>query len=146
MLGWPGGSGMPGRDQARKISSFIGAVSPLIWALRCSGFYILKNRAETYMFSPTSHWNHTEATEAQGSVTGFPFFKLRWKSLTVKCTVPRPRFERLTNMHCATPSRRRTWDFPGSSVVKDALCPAGGAGSVPGWRTEIPHATGQLNW
>ena len=50
--------------------------------------------------------------------------------MTVKCTVPRPWFSGLTNMLCATPSRRRTWDFPGSPVVKGPRCPAGGAGSA----------------
>ena len=32
-------------------------------------------------------------------------------------------------------------DFPGGPVVKNA----GDAGSTPGWRTKIPHATGQLS-
>ena len=37
------------------------------------------------------------------------------------------------------------WDFPGGPVVKNRSCNAGDAGSVPGWGTKIPHATGQLS-
>ena len=33
-------------------------------------------------------------------------------------------------------------DFPGGSVVKN---PPSNAGSIPGWGTKIPHATGQLS-
>ena len=40
MQGWTGGSGMPGRDQAWKISCFVGVVHPLIWVLHCSSFFI----------------------------------------------------------------------------------------------------------
>ena len=34
-----------------------------------------------------------------------------------------------------------TWDFPGGPVVKTLPSTAGGAGSIPGWGTKIPHAT-----
>ena len=36
-------------------------------------------------------------------------------------------------------------DFPGGSVVKNSPCKAGDMGSIPGWGTKIPHATGQLS-
>ena len=35
-------------------------------------------------------------------------------------------------------------DFPGGPVVKSPPSNAGDAGSIPGWGTKIPHATGQL--
>ena len=36
-------------------------------------------------------------------------------------------------------------DFPGGLVVKNPPSNAGDAGSIPGWGTRIPHATGQLS-
>ena len=36
-------------------------------------------------------------------------------------------------------------DFPGGSMVKNPPSSAGHAGSIPGWGTKIPHATGQLS-
>ena len=36
-------------------------------------------------------------------------------------------------------------DFPGGPVVKNPPSNAGDAGSIPGWGTKIPHATGQLS-
>ena len=41
--------------------------------------------------------------------------------------------------------RGGTWDFPGGPVVKNPPSNAGDTGSIPGWGTKIPHATGQLN-
>ena len=38
-----------------------------------------------------------------------------------------------------------TGDFPGGPVVKNLPSNAGNAGSIPGWRTKIPHAAGQLS-
>ena len=35
--------------------------------------------------------------------------------------------------------------FPGGPVVVNPASNAGIMGSVPGWRTKSPHATGQLN-
>ena len=34
-------------------------------------------------------------------------------------------------------------DFPGDPVVKNPHSNAGDEGSIPGWGTKIPHATGQ---
>ena len=36
-------------------------------------------------------------------------------------------------------------DFPGGSMVKNPPSSAGHTGSIPGWGTKIPHATGQLS-
>ena len=36
-------------------------------------------------------------------------------------------------------------DFPDGPVVKDSPCNAGYMGSIPGWETKIPQASGQLN-
>ena len=36
-------------------------------------------------------------------------------------------------------------DFPGGPVVKTLLSNAGHMGSIPGQRTKIPHAMGQLS-
>ena len=36
-------------------------------------------------------------------------------------------------------------DFPGGPVVKNPPYNAGDAGSIPGRRTKIPHAAGQLS-
>ena len=36
-------------------------------------------------------------------------------------------------------------DFPGGPVVKNVPSNAGDVGSIPGWGTKIPHATGQLS-
>ena len=36
-------------------------------------------------------------------------------------------------------------DFPGGPVVKNLPTYAGDSGSIPGWRTKIPHAAGQLS-
>ena len=44
-------------------------------------------------------------------------------------------------MHQMTLSR----DFPGGPVVKNPPSNAGDIGSIPGWGTKIPHATGQLS-
>ena len=38
-----------------------------------------------------------------------------------------------------------SWDFPGGPVVKNLPCNAGDAGLLPGQRTKIPHAAGQLS-
>ena len=38
-----------------------------------------------------------------------------------------------------------TGDFPGGSVVKNPPSTAGDTGSIPGGRTKIPHASGQLS-
>ena len=35
-------------------------------------------------------------------------------------------------------------DFPDGSVAKNLTSSAGDMGSIPGLRTKIPHATGQL--
>lgn len=51
MLGWTGGSRIPGRDQARKMSCFVDVVRPLIWPLPCRGFYILKDKAQRHIRS-----------------------------------------------------------------------------------------------
>ena len=32
------------------------------------------------------------------------------------------------------------WDFPGVPVVRTHAANAQGLGSIPGWRTKIPHA------
>ena len=34
-------------------------------------------------------------------------------------------------------------DFPGGPVVKNLPSNTGDVGSIPGWGTKIPHATGQ---
>ena len=36
-------------------------------------------------------------------------------------------------------------DFPGGPVVKTSPSSAGGAGSIPGWGAELPHALWQKN-
>ena len=36
-------------------------------------------------------------------------------------------------------------DFPGGQVVKNLPSNAEDTGSIPGWGTKIPHATGQLS-
>ena len=36
-------------------------------------------------------------------------------------------------------------DFPGGRVVENLPCNAGDAGSIPGWRTKIPHVLEQLS-
>ena len=36
-------------------------------------------------------------------------------------------------------------DFPGGPVVKNPPSNAGDVGSIPGWGTKVPHATGQLS-
>ena len=36
-------------------------------------------------------------------------------------------------------------DFPGGPLVRNLPSNAGDMGSIPGWRTEIPHASGQLS-
>ena len=36
-------------------------------------------------------------------------------------------------------------DFPGGPAVKNLPFIAGDEGSIPGWRTKIPHAMGQLS-
>ena len=41
--------------------------------------------------------------------------------------------------------RLRSWDFPGGPVVKNPPYNAGDVGSIPGQRTKIPHAAGQLS-
>ena len=38
----------------------------------------------------------------------------------------------------------KPWDIPGGPVVKNLPSNAGDMGSVPGWGTKIPNATGQL--
>ena len=35
--------------------------------------------------------------------------------------------------------------MPGGLVVKNLPCNAGDSGSIPGWKTKIPYAAGQLN-
>ena len=35
--------------------------------------------------------------------------------------------------------------FPGGAVVENLPANAGDTGSIPGWGTKIPHATGQLS-
>ena len=35
-------------------------------------------------------------------------------------------------------------NFPGGPVVRNPPCNAGDMGSIPGQRTEVPHAMGQL--
>ena len=37
------------------------------------------------------------------------------------------------------------WGFPGSPVVRNVPSNAGDVGSIPGHRTNIPHASEQLN-
>ena len=46
-------------------------------------------------------------------------------------------------MNAALNSRPR--HFPGGPVVKNPPSYAGDAGSIPGWGTKIPQATGQLS-
>ena len=41
--------------------------------------------------------------------------------------------------------RRKTGDFPGGPVVKNPHYNAGDAGLIPGQRSKIPHAVGQLS-
>ena len=41
--------------------------------------------------------------------------------------------------------KRHSWDFPGGPVVKNPPANAGNMGLIPGPRTQIPHATGQLS-
>ena len=41
--------------------------------------------------------------------------------------------------------KRYKGDFPGGPVVKNPPSNAGDASSIPGWRTKIPHAAGQLS-
>ena len=36
-------------------------------------------------------------------------------------------------------------DFPGGPVVKNLPFHTGDVGSIPGWRTKIPHATEKLS-
>ena len=36
-------------------------------------------------------------------------------------------------------------DFPGGPAVKNSLCNTGDMGLIPGQRTKIPHAVGQLS-
>ena len=36
-------------------------------------------------------------------------------------------------------------DFPGGPVVNNLPSNPGDTGSIPGWGTKIPHATGQLS-
>ena len=38
-------------------------------------------------------------------------------------------------------SKIDTGGFPGGPVVKTSPSSAGGAGSIPGWGTKIPHAS-----
>ena len=38
-----------------------------------------------------------------------------------------------------------SWDFPGGPVVKTSPSNAGGAGSIPGQRAKIPHASQPKN-
>ena len=38
-----------------------------------------------------------------------------------------------------------SWDFPGGPVAKNLPYNAGDSGSIRGWGTKIPHATGQLS-
>ena len=40
---------------------------------------------------------------------------------------------------------RMTEDFPDGPVAKNLPSNAGYVGSIPGWGTMIPHATGQLS-
>ena len=40
---------------------------------------------------------------------------------------------------------KKRGDFPGGPVVKNPPSNAGDVGSIPGWGTKIPHATGQLS-
>ena len=50
-------------------------------------------------------------------------------------------------MHLTNPDHQNIWSrgFPGGPVVKNLPCNAGDAGSIPGQRTKIPHAAGQLS-
>ena len=41
--------------------------------------------------------------------------------------------------------KKEDGDFPGGPVVKNPPSNEGGAGSIPGWGTKIPHAAGQLS-
>ena len=43
--------------------------------------------------------------------------------------------------------KKKNWlrDFPGGPVVKNPPSNTGDAGSIPGWGTQIPQATGQLS-
>ena len=49
------------------------------------------------------------------------------------------------HLFCVTFKIRAMRDFPGGPVVKNTPSNAGDAGSIPGQRTKIPHATGQLS-
>ena len=41
--------------------------------------------------------------------------------------------------------KHKAGDFPGGPVVKNLPSNAADVGSIPGWGTKIPHATGQLS-
>ena len=41
--------------------------------------------------------------------------------------------------------KKLTRDVPHGPVVKNLLCNAGDMGSIPGWRTKIPHDAEKLS-
>ena len=43
------------------------------------------------------------------------------------------------------PSENQSGDFPGGLVVNNLPCNTGDVGSIPGWGTNIPHASEQLS-
>ena len=50
-----------------------------------------------------------------------------------------------TRCLCINKNHGNKWDFPGDPVVKNMPCKMGGAGSIPGQGTNVPHATEQLS-
>ena len=48
------------------------------------------------------------------------------------------------NSHTFLHQIKKSWDLPRGPVVKNPPASAGDTGLIPGLRTKIPHATGQL--
>ena len=62
-------------------------------------------------------------------------------------SIPSVLFKRFSNSAYAArkqkPSENQSGDFPGGLVVNNLPCNTGDVGSIPGWGTKIPHASGQ---
>ena len=67
--------------------------------------------------------------------------------LTLSLQVPTsPIVSFLSNFCDVVLSLENMWDFPGGLVVKNPpFNNAGGASSIPGWGTKIPHSSEQLS-
>ena len=67
--------------------------------------------------------------------------------LTLSLQVPAsPTVSFLSNFCDVVLSIENMWDFPGGPVVKNPPCNnAGGASSIPGWGTKIPHSSERLS-